>query len=116
MSLVIAKYTFIVRKYGLRNTVRKIWKGSIFFSLIHAMAFWYASFQMGMWGERMAALERAFANRDSYWHGVTAVLGFPLGMIEAEGWANFALLILNSVVWGGVLAFILVPAFVKKTD
>lgn len=116
MSLVISKYTFIVRKYGLRNTVRKIWKGSIFFSLIHAMAFWYASFQMGMWGERMAALERAFANHDSIWKGVAVALGFPVGMIETEGWTKFVLLILNSAVWGLVLAFLTIPAFVKRTD
>ena len=46
-------------------------------------------------GDIPQARERAFANRDAYWHGVTAALGFPLGMIEAEGLANFALLIRN---------------------
>ena len=114
MTLFITNYTTIVRKYGLRNIVRKIWKGSIFLSLIHAAIFWYASYQTGAWGERMGALERAFANRDSLWKGVSVVLGFPLGLIGVEGWIHFVLMVLNSIVWGVVLAFIIVPAFVKK--
>lgn len=116
MVVFFTQYTTIVRKYGLRNIARKIWKGSIFFALIHAAAFWYATYQIGAWGDRMAAVSRAFDNRDSLWNGVSVVLGFPLGLIEMSGFAYFALMVLNSVLWGVVLSFLIVPAFVKKSD
>jgi len=116
MSLYITNYVTIVRKYGLRNIVRKIWMGGVFFSLIHAAFYWYATYKIGAWGEKMAALERAFANRDSIWKGVSAVLGFPLGVIESEGWGGFGFLVLNSILWGLVLSLLVVPAFVKRVD
>ena len=116
MVLFFTQYTTIVRKYGLRNIVRKIWKGGIFLSLIHAAAFWYATYQIGEWGDRMAALSRAFENRGSLWNGVSMVLGFPLHLIETSGYAYLGLMILNSIIWGVVLSFLIVPAFVKRGD
>lgn len=116
MILFLNQYTTIVRKYGLRNIVRKIWRGGIVFALLHAAAFWYATYQIGGWGDRMAAVSRAFENRGALWNGVSVVLGFPLGLIEMSGYAYFGLMVLNSMLWGLFLSFLIVPAFVKRGD
>ena len=116
MALFVTNYIVVVKKYGLRNIVRKIWLGGIFFSVLHATAYWYAAYKIGAWGDKMVALERAFENRDSIWKGVSAVLGFPLGLIEADGWSSFAIMVLNSILWGLLLSLAVVPAFVKRTD
>lgn len=116
MVLFLTQYTTIVREYGLRNIVRKLLKGSIIFALLHAAVFWYATYQIGAWGDKMAAVSRAFENRDSLWNGMSAVLGFPLRFIETSGCAYFGLMVLNSIIWGVVLSFLIVPAFVKRGD
>ena len=112
--LIINNYLICVRKYGLRNLTRKIWQGGLFFCAIHAFVLWYAKYQIGEWGERMEAVSRAFDNHNSLWHGVSTVLGFPFALFDVSGMAYFALMVLNSVLWGVVISFIIVPAFVKR--
>ena len=84
------------------------------FTAVHAAAFWYAQYQIGRWGERMAAVSRAFGNRETLWNGVAAVLQFPLGLIVANDIAYFGLMVINSILWGVVASFLVVPAFVRK--
>lgn len=104
----------VVRQYGLQNIARKIWLGSLIFGLIHAAFYWYARYQTGSWGERMSAISRAFENRETLWNTVATVLGFPLELFEANGFAYFAMMVGNSILWGLVLSFIIVPPIVKK--
>ena len=87
--------------------------GALFFSIIHAMFFWYAKYQIGG-HESFAALERKFLNFNSSWDVVVTVLGFPLGLIEASGAGYYGLMIVNSLLWGVVLGVLIVPIFVKK--
>ena len=116
MILFFTQYTTIVKKYGLRNIVRKIWQGGIFFSLIHSALFWYATYQIGEWGDRMSAVLRMYENRSSLWKAVSVVLGSPLGFFETSGYAYFGLMVVNSILWGIVLSFLIVPAFAKRGD
>lgn len=103
----------LVEKYGLRNIARKILGGALFFSVLHAAAFWYVRYQIGGAGD-FAAMERKFANYSSIWNTAVTVLGFPLGFFEADGAAYIGLMILNSLIWGVILSFVIVPAVVKK--
>jgi hypothetical protein len=116
MIVFFTQYTTIVRKYGLRNIVRKIWRGGIFFSLIHSAVFWYGKYQIGDWGDRMSAVIRTYESRNSLWKAVSAVLEAPFGFIETSGYAYFGLMVLNSILWGVILSFLIVPAFVKRGD
>lgn len=108
MTLII-----VVRKYGLKNIARKIMGGVLFFSVLHAIAFWYAKYQTGGI-ESFAALERKFINFNSSWDVVVSVLGFPLGLIEVSGSGYYGLMIVNSLIWGFLLSLFIVPIFIKK--
>ena len=108
MTLII-----VVRKYGLKNIARKIMGGAWFFSVLHAIAFWYAKYQTGGI-ESFAALERKFMNFNSSWDVVVSVLGFPLGLIEVSGSGYYGLMIVNSLIWGFLLSLFIVPIFIKK--
>ncbi len=87
--------------------------GGIVFWVLHAVLFWYAKYQCGGNGS-IEAISRKFANFQSCWHTVVAILGFPLGQIHLERVAYIGMMILNSVLWGALLSMIVVPAFVKK--
>ena len=108
MTLII-----VVRKYGLKNIARKIMGGALFFSVLHAIAFWYAKYQTGGI-ESFAALERKFINFNSSWDVVVSVLGFPLGLIEVSGSGYCGLMIINSLIWGVLLSLFITPIFIKK--
>lgn len=108
MTLII-----VVRKYGLKNITRKIMGGALFFSVLHAIAFWYAKYQTGGI-ESFSALERKFINFNSSWDVVVSVLGFPLGLIEVSGSGYYGLMIVNSLIWGLLLSLFIVPIFIKK--
>lgn len=108
MTLII-----VVRKYGLKNIARKIMGGALFFSVLHAIAFWYAKYQTGGI-ESFAALERKFINLNFSWDVVVSVLGFPLGLIEVSGSGYYGLMIINSLIWGVLLSLFITPIFIKK--
>lgn len=108
MTLII-----VVRKYGLKNIARKIMGGALFFSVLHAIAFWYAKYQTGGI-ESFAALVRKFINFNSSWDVVVSVLGFPLGLIEVSGSGYYGLMIINSLIWGVLLSLFITPIFIKK--
>lgn len=108
MTLII-----VVKKYGLRNIARKIMGGALLFSVLHAVAFWYAKYQTGGI-ESFAALERKFINFNSSWDIVVSVLGFPLGLIELSGAGYYGLMIINSLTWGILLSLFITPIFIKK--
>ena len=108
MTLII-----VVKKYGLKNIVRKIMGGALLFSVLHGIAFWYAKYQTGG-VQSFAALERKFLNFNSSWDVVVSVLSFPIGLIEASETGYYGLMIVNSLIWGLLLSLFIVPIFIKK--
>ena len=103
----------VVRKYGLRNIVQKIWRGTIIFAVLHAVAFWYLHNKCGVAGG-VAGLSRQFEVRGTIWPILHNILGFPLGLISSDGAIYIVQMVLNSILWGLVLSFLIVPAFVNR--
>ena len=98
----------------VKNALGKILGGSVGFAVIHAIVFWIAFFQCGGFHDSVKGIWQGVTSSGSAWASVLKWTGFPLSCIDASGAAFVCVMILNSLIWGAVLGFVLGIIFGRK--
>ncbi len=91
----------------VKNALGKMLGGGIGFAVIHAIVFWVAFIQCGGFHDSAKGIWQGITSSGSSWASILKWAGFPLSSISASGAAFVCVMILNSLLWGVVIGFVI---------